>query len=134
PGRDALFDVVTTYGADVLARSAMNRLYLRSANTGNVNEPLVRHRLYQLTLDPFGVANVGTTVNEARNAGSSGVALVTWDVPALAAGSRAFVRAAADTAGDPLDPPAAGAITSLEEAHAFCLQHPTAALREFVVP
>ena len=36
PARDALFDVVTTWGRDVLVRSATNRLYLRSANTGNV--------------------------------------------------------------------------------------------------
>ena len=131
--RDALFDVVTTFGPDVLVRSATNRLYLRSANTGNVNIAQVRHRLFHLTLSPFGVANVGTTVNEARSAGISGVAALTWDVPALAAGSRAFVLAIADTVADPLDPTAAGVITTIEQAHEFCLKKPNAALREFVV-
>ena len=131
--RDALFDVLTTFGPDVLVRSATNRLYLRSANTGNVDIAQVRHRLFHVTLSPFGVANVGSTVNEARNAGASGVASLTWDVPALAAGSRAFVLAIADTVADPLDPTAAGVITTIEQAHDFCLKNSNAALREFVV-
>jgi hypothetical protein len=128
--RDALFDVVTTYGPDRLVRSATNRLYLRSANTGNVNIALVRHRLFQIVLDPFAVTNVGNTVNEARNAGQSGVASLTWDVPDLPVGSRVFVLAVADTTDTPLD---LTPIVSLETAHTFCLTNPNAALREFVV-
>lgn len=133
PDREALFDVVTAWGRDVLARSATNRLYLRSANTGNVALAAVRHRMFEITLAPFAVAAVGAAVDEPRAAGTSGVALLTWDVGALAVDSRVFVLAIADTAADPLDPTAAGVITSLEDAHAFCLRHPNAALREFVV-
>ncbi len=44
-----------------------------------------------------------------------------------------FVLAVADTTAEPLDPTAAGVITSLGDAHTFCLAHPNAALREFVV-
>ena len=35
--RRALFDVVTTHGADRLSPGGLNRLFLRSANTGNVD-------------------------------------------------------------------------------------------------
>ena len=131
--RQALFDVITTWGRDVIAPSATNRLYLRSANTGNVDLAAVRHRLFEVTLEPFGVAAVGATATEPRVAGESGVAVMTWDVGAAAAGSRVFVIAVADTTAEPLDPTAAGVVTSLGDAHTFCIAHSNAALREFVV-
>jgi len=131
--RDALFDVVTTWGRDVLVHSATNRLYLRSTNTGNVALAAVRHRLFQVTPDPVGVTAVGTTVDEPRAPGVSGVAALSWDVGALEVGSRMFVLAVADTAADPVDPTLPASITSLEAAHAFWRAHPNAAIREFVV-
>jgi hypothetical protein len=132
--REALFTLSNLRSVDALEPSATNRLYLRSTNTGNVDVAAVRHRIFEVTPTPFALAEVGTTVNESRTAGSSGVAALTWDVPARASGSRVFVLAVADTPTDALDPTAAmEGITSLHEAHAFCVRHPNAALREFEV-
>ncbi len=132
--RDALFAVGAARGVDALAPSTTNRLYLRSANTGNVDVAAVRHRIFEVTPTPFAIVEVGVTVSEPRTAGSSGVAALTWDVPARASGSRVFVLAVADTPADPLDPTAATeGITSLHGAHDFCVRHPNAAMREFEV-
>ena len=54
-----------------------------------------------------------------------------FDLDARPSGSRVFILAVADLAATPLDPPAS--LATLDDWHAFCLQHPAAAIRELVV-
>jgi hypothetical protein len=134
----ALFEVVTTHGVDRLTPGANNDLYLRSANTGNLAEPAVRHRLFlvDVTVRPLTFAPLGAPVPRAIPAESSIIVEFTTPIPPLPSGSHQFVLCVADVdeAGQQVViPPPAADIASIDTLHAFCLRTPGAALREFIV-
>ena len=138
PAQRALFDVLTTHGADRLTAGGNNDLYLRSANTGNVAEAAVRHRLFlvDVTVSPLTFAALGAPVPRAIPAESSIIVPFTTPIPPLPSGSHQFVLCVADVDedGQRIDvPPAAADIASIDTLHAFCLRTPGTAIREFVV-
>jgi len=135
--RRALFDVLSTHGADRLAGGAENHLYLRSANVGNVAEPAVRHRLFlaDLTANPITFAELDPplAITVPIAAGASVVTEFRRDVPAAASGSRMFAVAVADVdvAGFQVTLPADA--TALDALHEFCRTNPAVAVREFTI-
>jgi hypothetical protein len=138
PAQRALFDVIATHGSDRLTPGATNELYLRSANTGNLAEPAVRHRLFLVdaSASPLTFNQLGAAVPRAIPAESSVIVSLPTPIPPLPSGSHQFVLCVADVdeAGQRVDvPPAAVDIASLETLHAFCARTPGTAIRELVV-
>jgi len=135
PARAALFDVVTAHSTDALSAGGLNRLYLRSANVGNVDLANVRHRLYEIDVaaSPLTFDRRGSEVTEPRAAGASGIAQIEWDVPATPGGTRLFVLAVADTAADAFDPATVRSFADLDELATFCARQPNIAIRELTV-
>ena len=95
-----------------------------------------RVRLFELTVPaaPGAVTRSEPafgSVDQPLAPGESAIVEVPFDLDARPSGSRVFILAVADLAAAALDPPAS--LPSLDEWHRFCLEHPSAAIRELVV-
>jgi hypothetical protein len=127
----ALFDLVTVLQADRARRNVVNRLYLRSANLGNIRVAAVRHRLFSIDLAaaaPFAAALIGAAVAADLESEGTAITEFQWNPGAVDAGRRFLILAVADLApANPLEPPASFA--TMDALHAFCLANPNAAAR-----
>jgi hypothetical protein len=133
--QQALFQVTTTHGTDTIAGGADNHLYLRAANTGNVDEAAVRLRLLLVdaSVAPVTTATLGAPAASAIPAGGSIIVEFVAPIPPTAAGDRRFVLAIADVDADGrrLDPQPDD-LTGIDALVAFCARNANAAMRELV--
>ena len=127
--------MIATHGLDRLTAGAPNELYLRSANTGNVAEPAVRHRLelLDLTANPITHVALGAAVTVPVAAGTSTIVHVVAPVPAAASGDRRFVVAIADVDADGRRVALPDDAAALDAFFDLASRLPNVAVREFVV-